>query len=348
MVKNLVQNGYWVHATVRDASREDKVSYLEAMDAEGPGSVVIFEADLEQANEGAYDAAFAGCSAVFHVAADLFSDSAYGAYDGQRQYDSIVTATEGVLASCLAAGSVQRVIYTSSCAGVFGPPTAGGGPLDGHEFTEADFAGGSIETLDERWTFTTRSGRELKLWNVERQPYAKGKVDAEILCYEWGEEHGIDVVTSNPCHVLGPLLGASQNTGWQGLIGRMLEGNGAHDDRHHEMWNVTDVRDIAEMQRLAAESDVCGNGSRYMNVALDPSALMGVNDFIAFIQGLYPDIDVAGDYVSDPTPEAPIAFSRKVVEDFGIPLRSCEDTLRSTVDSLIELGCVTPKPRGKL
>ena len=57
MVKNLVQNGYWVHATVRDASREDKVSYLEAMDAEGPGSVVIFEADLEQANEGAYDAA---------------------------------------------------------------------------------------------------------------------------------------------------------------------------------------------------------------------------------------------------------------------------------------------------
>ena len=87
------------------------------------------------------------------------------------------------------------------------------------------------ETLDERWTFTTRSGRELKLWNVERQPYAKGKVDAEILCYEWGEEHGIDVVTSNPCHVLGPLLGASQNTGWQGLIGRMPEGNGAHDDR---------------------------------------------------------------------------------------------------------------------
>eukprot|EP01046_Picozoa_sp_COSAG06_P021078 COSAG06_NODE_1567_length_9085_cov_3.404073_12_plen_74_part_00 len=73
-----------------------------------------------------------------------------------------------------------------------------------------------------------------------------------------------------------------------------------------------------------------------------------MNDFIAFIQGLYPDIDVAGDYVSDPTPAAPIAFANKVVSDFGMELRSCEDTLRSTVDSLIELGVVTPKPKAKL
>ena len=35
-----------MHATVRDAAREDKVSYLEDMDASGPGSVVIFEAAL--------------------------------------------------------------------------------------------------------------------------------------------------------------------------------------------------------------------------------------------------------------------------------------------------------------
>lgn len=251
-----------------------------------------------------------------------------------------------MLASCLAAGSVQRVVYTSSCAGVFGPPSPGGS-LDGHEFTEADFAGGSLETLDERWTFTMRRG-ELKVWSVERQPYAKGKVDAEMLCYSWGAEHGIDVITSNPCHVLGPLFGKSQNTGWQARIGAMIEGKGAHEGRHHEMWNVTDVRDIAESQRLMAESSVCTNGSRYMNVALDESALMGVNDFIAFIQGLYPDIDVAGDYVSDPTPAAPIAFANKVVSDFGMELRSCEDTLRSTVDSLIELGVVTPKPKAKL
>eukprot|EP01046_Picozoa_sp_COSAG06_P021077 COSAG06_NODE_1567_length_9085_cov_3.404073_11_plen_196_part_00 len=112
--------------------------------------------------------------------------------------------------------------------------TIRGGSLDGHEFTEADFAGGSLETLDERWTFTMRRG-ELKVWSVERQPYAKGKVDAEMLCYSWGAEHGIDVITSNPCHVLGPLFGKSQNTGWQARIGAMIEGKGAHEGRPRDV-----------------------------------------------------------------------------------------------------------------
>ena len=61
-----------------------------------------------------------------------------------------------------------------------------------------------------------------------------------------------------------------------------------------------------------------------------------------------PEIDVGGNYVSDPTPAAPIAFSNKVVKDLGMSLRSCEDTLRGTVDSLIGLGVVTPRMKAKM
>ena len=35
----------------------------------------LFQADLTEAMDGSYDAAFAGCACVFHVAADLGSDT---------------------------------------------------------------------------------------------------------------------------------------------------------------------------------------------------------------------------------------------------------------------------------
>ncbi len=59
-----------MHATVRDASRADKVDFLHAMGGASPGNLKLFEADLTESQNGSYDAAFSGCAAVFHVAAD--------------------------------------------------------------------------------------------------------------------------------------------------------------------------------------------------------------------------------------------------------------------------------------
>ena len=132
VVKNLLEHGYTVHCCVRDASRADKVDFLKAMSAD---RVHLFQADLTDATNGSYDAAFAGCSCVFHVAADLGSDTSYGEVTPQRQYDSLLAATQGVLASCAKAGTIKRVIYTSSFAAVMGPAA------DGYEFSEDDFAG---------------------------------------------------------------------------------------------------------------------------------------------------------------------------------------------------------------
>ena len=116
VVKNLVEAGYAVRASVRDANRRDKTEFLLAMNDLGAGSVEIFQADLLQATSGAYDEVCAGCSALFHVAADLRTDAAYGAGSAQRTYDAIMDGTRGVLESCRKVGSVKRVVYTSSCA----------------------------------------------------------------------------------------------------------------------------------------------------------------------------------------------------------------------------------------
>ena len=343
VVKNLVAAGYTVRACVRDASREDKVSCLLAMNGQGEGSVEIFSRDLFKAHEGVYDEVFAGCPAVFHVAADLGSDPAYGKPDPQRVYDGCMTTTKGVLDSCLAAGTVRRVVYTSSCAAVMGLGE-GGRDLAGHEYSDEDWAGaGPYETIESRWTVKHReTGEPLQLWTLDRQAYAMGKVEAEQYGYSFGEQHGIDVVSCNPCHVLGPILGKSQNTGWQRRIGLMLTGQSGHEGRNNMLWNIIDVRDIAASQRLMATSDMATNGSRYMLVATDESGELTVRGLIDSLRGLYPDIDVAGDYAPPPTPDKPHAKCTKAIKELGLEMHSAQETLKDTGDSLIELGVIEP------
>ena len=152
LVKNLVEHGYTVRACVRDKTRQDKTAHLLHMNASGSaGRVDLVEADMLV--NGSYDESFAGCSAVFHVAADIGTDSSYGQINPERMYKGLFEATENVLDSIVKAGSIKRLIYTSSCAAVMGPAPKG------HEFTEDDWAGGSYETLNERWKGT---------WTIEK------------------------------------------------------------------------------------------------------------------------------------------------------------------------------------
>ena len=242
VVKNLVENGYQVRACVRDSSLTEKMAYLMAIDEKGPGSVELFSCDLMKAAEGAYDEAFNGCAAVFHVAADIGTNKTYGSPSPEVMYEGLLAATAGVLESCRKAGTVKRVIYTSSTAAVMGPGLPDR-PVD-FEYTEDDWAGGSYETLEQRFTSTNRKGETFMNWNVERSSYAKGKVDAEKYSYEFGETNGIDVVSVCPCHVLGPLMGKPHDTVWQHRIGLMLAGTTDFPPAGTN-WNIIDVRDIA-------------------------------------------------------------------------------------------------------
>ena len=144
--KNLVEHGYTVRACVRDASRADRTQHLLAMNGRGVGSIELAEADMMV--DDSYDAVFQGCTAVFHVAANVGTDPRWAAatdvvgrvspidgaiaelseeeleatssYD-QSVYDSLVVATERVLSSIEKSGSVRRLIYTSSYAAIGGP-----------------------------------------------------------------------------------------------------------------------------------------------------------------------------------------------------------------------------------
>ncbi|MDH5674078.1 MAG: NAD-dependent epimerase/dehydratase family protein [Myxococcales bacterium] len=343
VVKCLIEDGFSVHGCVRDPSREDKTAHLLALADKGPGSLRIFGADLLQAGQGAYDEAFAGCAAVFHVAADLGSDPSYGPPTPQRTFDSCMTATKGVLESARKAGTVKRVVYTSSTSAVMGL-RPGGKSAEGYEYKDDDWAGeGPYETIEERWTVTSpRSGKVHKLWTLERQAYAMGKVEAEQYAYRWGNEHGIDVVSCCPCHVLGPLTAKAHDATWQRRIGLMLQGRSGHRMRPNMLWNIVDVRDVARSQVLMATSEVATNGSRYMLAAPDSGGELTVQQLLDTLRELYPDVNVGGDYEPPPTEDQPHAKSTKAIGELGLQPHDTRQTLRDTCESLIAIAGVQP------
>lgn len=87
------------------------------------GSLELVEADLLV--EGAFDAAFAGCTYIFHTASPFFIEAG----DPQGQLvDPAVRGTRNVMAAAAKnKASVRRVVLTSSCAGGF--PQGGATPL---------------------------------------------------------------------------------------------------------------------------------------------------------------------------------------------------------------------------
>ena len=177
-----------------------------------------------------------------------------------------------------------------------------------------------------------RDGEVRNHWTVRYAAYAKGKVDAEKLGYAFGEESGIDVVSVCPCHVLGPLLGKPHDTVWQHRIGLMLAGTTDFEGNAH-VWNIIDVRDIAECQRLAAESGVATNGTRYNMVATDESGEPSMRMLLDMLGELYPSIDIAGDYDPQPTDARLRARCTKAIEELGLETHDVMDTLRATSDS---------------
>ena len=72
VVKQLLEKGYEVRATVRSAAAKDKVQALLDLGEAFPGTVTLYEADLLK--EGSFDAAVKGADFVFHTASPFIRE----------------------------------------------------------------------------------------------------------------------------------------------------------------------------------------------------------------------------------------------------------------------------------
>jgi dihydroflavonol-4-reductase len=211
LIRQLVAEGWMVHATVRSLSREAEVRARLGVDND---RLNFFAADLSA--DAGWAEAMAGCTHVAHVASP-FPPKAVEHAD-----ELIVPARDGTLrALCAArAAGVTRFVLTSSAAAI-----AYGHPPGKTTFTEAD------------WSDPT---------NPDCSPYAQSKTIAERAARDWiaAEGGAMEFVSINPSLVVGPVMDADVSTSIE-AIEKML--SGALPGCPRLGFGVVDVRDLADL-----------------------------------------------------------------------------------------------------
>jgi nucleoside-diphosphate-sugar epimerase len=226
LVKKLLEEGYTVHAAVRNPDNKAKTAHLDAIAEQAPGSIRYFASDLLK--PGSYADAMQGCSVVFHTASPFTSNFK----DPQKDLiDPAVKGTANVLESASQTPSVQRVVLTSSCAAIY---------TDAIDTTRAP--GGAI--TEEIWNSTA---------SLDYQPYSYSKTMAEKKAWELAEaQDQWDLVVVNPSFVMGPPLNTKSNTSESFSILKQM-GDGTFRMGAPKMgFGVVDVRDVAEAHYRAA------------------------------------------------------------------------------------------------
>lgn len=329
VTRRLLDRGYRVRACVRDPDNGRKCDFLRAMPGFASGRLTLHAADLDQ--PGSFDEAFAGCHGVAHL-------SHVSDYDDQEAVSSICNH---LIASVNAAGTINRVVVTSSIAAVI---------------SEVD-----IRELARRPVcYEDRYPDELnpKRTTGRGQGYSMGKLVAERAFADAADAHGgWDAITCCPADNLGPIQSAHQKEAgpWQHHVEEMLTGtciqNGAY-----RPWMLVDVRDDADCHIGLLESIKVSNGERYIAWSTERR---NVEDVCADIDRLLPELRHETPPVTDPFPERVQAREAelraiwagcelrndRILETLPVSFRPYEDSLRDCVESLLTIGGVIPNRR---
>ncbi|PSC68689.1 diaminohydroxyphosphoribosylaminopyrimidine deaminase [Micractinium conductrix] len=307
LIHQLLAKGYSVRATVRSKADTAKVAHLEALAAALPGSLELVEADLLQ--PGSFDAAFAGCSAIFHTASPFFLQAG----DPQAELvDPAVQGTRNVMAAAAKnKGSVKRVVLTSSCAAIKGNANAAA-PKVGTTYSEADW----------NETSTVEGG----------EAYWVSKVQAEKAAWEVAEREGLHLVTILPEFIMGPVLSSRTDATSMGYLKAWVEGRAQAGSPV-----FADVRDVARAHVLAAEiPDASG---RYIVAASHstPAALIS-----GWLQERFPECAFEAGEAGQPEEKN---SNSRVQKELGLALTPVKETIQDMASTLVALGLAVPKLR---
>jgi len=226
VARELLDHGYRVRGTARDAARAKAIPSIASWLANGD-ALEIVQADLIDPDH--WDAAVEGCELVAHVASPFFLHCSDEEAES-RLFRPARDGTRNVLRAAADAGTVKRVVVTSSLAAI----------LSGHE------AKPMLDHPEEQWA------------NLEKADnYAKSKALGERAAWDLVDERRaegkpvFELVVLNPSLIIGPPL--TNGSATSHMIPRRLLAREIVliPDLH---FGVVDVRDVARAHRLALEN----------------------------------------------------------------------------------------------
>ncbi|KAL6873742.1 hypothetical protein ACP4OV_013824 [Aristida adscensionis] len=208
LVRTLLRRGYRVHATARDPGKARRLlaGAVEEGSDGGGRRLRVFRADMGE--DGSFDAAVSGCVALFHVAASMELHVSPGQDNVEEHVRSRVLepATRGtlnVLRSAARAGTVRRVVFTSSISTM----TAAPAPAAEGRRRAAVVDESCLRDLDDVWRAKPTG------WI-----YILSKRLTEEAAFSFAREKGLDLVSVVLPTVAGPFLTASVPTSIQLLL----------------------------------------------------------------------------------------------------------------------------------
>lgn len=303
VVKQLLEEGFFVHGTVRDPSNERRTAHLWAL----PGArerLRLFPADLLV--DGSFDAAIAGCEGVFHMASPFYLE---GIKD--REAEMIRPAVEGtqrVLAACAACPSVRRVVLTSSTAAIYIKDRPGDAFYDEDDWSERD-----LIVSQKNWYAESKLLAEQEAWRFV------GSLDPA---------RGLDLVTICPTLVLGPLLSPTTvGTSIRNVLDLLNFSKTRIPNRSKAL---CDVRDVADAH-VRAMVDPSARG-RYQIVTCS-IAWRCVCDILRPV--LPEGFELPAEVEPGPAPYPQGLNSQERATELGVRFTPIEVTLRDCVQSLI-------------
>lgn len=215
LIRQLIENGWTVHTSVRNLAREGEVRGWLGADN---GKLKFFQADLN--SDDGWAGAMAGCTHVAHVASPFPLDVPKNADD------LVIPAREGALRALrfAKAAGVRRFVITSSMAAI-----AYGHDKGNRMYTEKD------------WT---------NLDDPKVMPYPRSKTVAERAARDWvaAEGEGMELASVNPSGVFGPLISDDISTSIE-VVKQLLEGKVPMCPDIG--FGIIDVRDVADLHYRA-------------------------------------------------------------------------------------------------
>nr|ACZ74584.1 cinnamoyl CoA reductase 1e [Panicum virgatum] len=296
LVKLLLEKGYTVKGTVRNPD-DPKNAHLKALDGAAE-RLILCKADLLD-----YDAicrAVEGCHGVFHTASPVTDDP-------EQMVEPAVRGTEYVIRAAAEAGTVRRVVFTSSIGAVTMDPNRGP----------------DVVVDESCWS-------DLDFCKKTRNWYCYGKAVAEQAAWDAARQRGVDLVVVNPVLVVGPLLQPTVNASIAHIL-KYLDGSARTFANAVQAY--VDVRDVAAAHLLVFEAPAASGRH------LCADRVLHREDVVRILAKLFPEYPVPTRCSDEVNPrKQAYKFSNQKLRDLGLEFRPVSQSLYDTVKSLQEKG----------